>query len=217
MKRPAATTSPAALPAASPPQANPFCTRCVRPGALPFLFPPGENVESLLHRLQANGWWGEIIGEHGTGKSTLLATLLPAVRETGRRTLEFSLHDGQRRLPAARLREAAAMAGGLIAVDGYEQLGSWSRFRLRRFCRRRAVGLLVTAHASVGFPLLFQTAGTFEIAQRVVHELLSREMTPSEVQRMAVALARHAGNIREVLFTLYDDYESSRREHQARV
>ena len=46
-----------------------------------------------------NGWWGEILGPHGAGKSALLATLIPAVERAGRRPVLVELHDGQRRLP----------------------------------------------------------------------------------------------------------------------
>ncbi len=58
---------------------NPFCTRWVRPGAIPFLFPPGENAEELADRLRQAGWWGEITGPHGSGKSALLAALTAAI------------------------------------------------------------------------------------------------------------------------------------------
>ena len=30
---------------------NPFCTRRVRPGAIPFLFPPDQTAEALIERL----------------------------------------------------------------------------------------------------------------------------------------------------------------------
>jgi hypothetical protein len=39
------------------PAGNPFCTRRIRPGAVPFLFPPGASVAGLLEKLQAAGWW----------------------------------------------------------------------------------------------------------------------------------------------------------------
>lgn len=120
---------------------NPFCTRYVRPGALPYIFPPGEDATALVHRLGENGWWGEIVGPHGAGKSALLATLDPAIRQAGRKTLLLELHDGQRRLPLDLDEQYRHDPFDLLIVDGYEQLNRWVRFRLKRQCRRRGWGL----------------------------------------------------------------------------
>src|SRR5690349_19179309 len=81
------------------PESNPFSTRWTWPGAVPFLFPVGVTVESLVAKLPASHWRGQIIGPHGTGKSTLLATLLPAIEQAGRSPELIVLRDGQRRLP----------------------------------------------------------------------------------------------------------------------
>ncbi len=56
-------------------QSNPFSTRFVRPGALAYRFPPGESAATLVERLAASGWRGQIVGPHGSGKSTLVAAL----------------------------------------------------------------------------------------------------------------------------------------------
>ena len=64
-------------------RSNPFCTRFVRPGAIPYRFDTqdgesdcGEAAEKLLEQL-ASRRFGLIVGEHGSGKSTLLQTLIP--------------------------------------------------------------------------------------------------------------------------------------------
>ena len=44
---------------------------------------------------------------------------------------------------------------------------SWSRFSLRRFCRQGRLGLLVTAHASVGFPTLYETTTSLALVERI--------------------------------------------------
>src|SRR5262249_23632578 len=87
--------------AAVPPlSGNPFATRRVRPGAIPFLFPTGESVGQLLDRLRAAGWWGQVVGPHGSGKSTLVAALLPELCQAGREPLLLVHHRGEReRLP----------------------------------------------------------------------------------------------------------------------
>lgn len=197
---------------AAHPSDNPFSASRVRPGALPFVFEPGRSVHDLVERLRKNGWWGEIVGAHGSGKSALLAVLLPAVRGAGRQPFLVQLHDGQRALPVD-LRQVGAVRGEtLIAVDGYEQLCRWSRWRLKRFCRANDLGLLVASHCSVGLPELFRTETSPDLARRVVELLLRDQAWQVPADRLAECFQRHSGNLREVLFELYDWFEHDRRK-----
>jgi hypothetical protein len=191
----------------SPNSENPFGARHIRPGALPFLFPADQDAETLIRRLRDNGWWGEIVGAHGTGKSALLATLIPAVEQAGQQVLLVELHDGQRRLPVDPEQQCRVRPFTVLVIDGYEQLSRWSRFRLKRLCRRRGWGLLATAHASVGLPQLYRTASTPELTERVVEHLLAGRPSPFSSGEVSDCLARHRGDLRETLFELYDLYE----------
>jgi energy-coupling factor transporter ATP-binding protein EcfA2 len=212
-------------PPTSTPTTNPFCTRRIRPGALAFQFPAGETAASLIKRLSANGWRGAIIGPHGSGKTTLLETLIPEIeQQSGRMILRISLHDGQRSLPNnwrtqpdahgphAPQSPPALNENCLIIIDGYEQLSRWSRLRLRWLCWRSGAGLLVTAHGPVGFPLLFHTQPTVELAQLIVGGLLAN-YDPNQVRLnssdITGAFVKHAGNLRETLFALYDLVEAT--------
>lgn len=189
---------------------NPFATRYVRPGAIAFRFASGETAEGLVARLRAAAWQGEIVGAHGTGKSTLLAALLPELERAGRSIVSFSLHDGERRLPADKRQLQSLGETEVVIIDGYEQLGALARLSIRRLCRKRRCGLLVTAHAHVGLPLLYATRVEMEMAKRIVAELLpagDAAISPDDVAR---ALAEQRGNFREALFRLYDLYELRR-------
>jgi hypothetical protein len=193
---------------------NPFSTRSVRPGALPFLFPPGLDAPGLVRALAAQGWCGAILGPHGSGKSTLLAALLPALRGGGTEPVLVALHDGQRALPAGAWRDLlrpAPSRSRIAVIDGYEQLSRWQRWRLWRLCRRRGHGLLATAHTPVGLPVLLRLRVTPETAGRVVEQLLRAVPEAAALQpgtaELAARLGRQSGNLREVLFELYDDYE----------
>jgi len=196
------------------PPSNPFSTRWVRPGALGYRFADGESAGSLVARLAAAGWRGQIVGPHGAGKSTLLAALRPALLAAGRGLLEFQLHDGQRQLPggfrALRKRIEVARDASLVVIDGHEQLGRWERFYLRRLCLR-GCGLLVTAHSEAGLPMLAEVRPNQETVQRLVRELLADY--PAETvsrEQVAEAYERRGGNVREALFALYDVYEARR-------
>ncbi len=189
---------------------NPFCTRRIRPGGLPFIFPPGQDAETLVARLRKNGWWGEITGAHGTGKSALLATLIPALERAGQRTLLVELHNQERRLPLDPDRRHCLHPFTILVVDGYEQLSRFGRWRLRRLCRRRGWGLLVTAHAPVGLPELFHAVATVELAGEIVRGLLAGQACPFRTAEVAESFARRRGDLREMLFDLYDLYERRR-------
>jgi energy-coupling factor transporter ATP-binding protein EcfA2 len=192
------------------PAENPFCTRRIKPGALPYLFPPKANLESMVKQLKDTAGWGEIVGPHGSGKSTLLASLIPALHAAGWRTQLIELHDGERRLPV-NLREIPETdIPFMLLVDGYEQLGSLSRFHLKRNCRRRGWGLIVTSHRPAGLPELFDTAVSPESANRIVQELLKQSDYSISPEEIADRFARHEGNLRELLFELYDLFEQSR-------
>lgn len=193
-----------------PAAANPFSARQIRPGALPYRFPADVTPETLLARLQQQAFRGQILGPHGSGKSTLLATLLPALEAAGVPTFLSTLHDGQRRLPPELQQLPRLAAGTLLIVDGYEQLSRWSRLRLDRLCRRGGLGLLVTAHRDAGLPTLFQTHTDVPLAQTMVDTLLGAERSRITPEEVAERFSRHAGNLREVFFDLYDLYETRR-------
>jgi hypothetical protein len=181
----------------------------VRPGAFGYLFRAGETADGLVRQLAESGWRGQIVGPHGSGKSTMVASLLPAFERAGRRACVFALHDGQRKMPRAWMAQARALQARLIVVDGYEQLNWLSRTVLKRRCARAGWGLLVTAHADVNLPTLARIEPDVAIAQAVVARLLP----PGEAmdrEMVAESFAAANGNMREMLFALYDRYERAK-------
>ena len=64
---------------------NPFAVDRIRPGAIPFLFSHRDDatdldrVDQLVNRWQASGHFGQIVGAHGRGKSTLAVALVHRV------------------------------------------------------------------------------------------------------------------------------------------
>jgi len=188
------------------PQSNPFSTRFIQPGAISYLFPANVNAAQLVERLAKNGWWGEITGPHGSGKSTLLASLVPQLILARKQPLQVTLHNGERSLAQHGETLARADARTIVIVDGYEQLWSWNRWRLRRFCRRRQAGLIVTSHASTGLPPLYACAVDRQTAAEILKRLLPAE-SPVGQADLDHALAANGQNLRDALFELYDLYE----------
>lgn len=193
------------------PAGNPFDARFVRPGAVPYCWHSHRSPQALLARLEQNGWRGQIVGPHGSGKSALVAALAEHVRRGGREVVLVELYDGQRRLPIDPKSLAGRPPGAVVVVDGYEQLSRWSRFKLRRQCRRRNLGLLVTSHTSAGFPDLVRTAADLDLAVQLVAQLAGESTFRPSREQIAELLQRHEGDLREVLFALYDVYERRRK------
>ena len=193
-----------------PPDANPFSSCYVRPGAIPFRFSGEATAARVIDRLRQSNWWGQIVGPHGAGKSTCLATLIPDLEREGKQIDLYRLADRQRQLPP-RPDAPTWNASVLVVVDGYEQLSCWNRWQLRRKCRRYNAGLLVTTHVDLGLPTIYTACIEPSTARELVNELLRRGSHPLPPTAIDDAMSRNHSNLREVLFELYDRYERERR------
>ncbi|MCE9606905.1 MAG: hypothetical protein K8U03_18635 [Planctomycetia bacterium] len=188
---------------------NPFSSRFVRPGALPFLFPSGLSAAALVERFLSANRRGQIVGPHGAGKSTLLASLVREFTARGERVQLIELHDGQRRL---KLTEPLTPRT-ILCLDGYEQLSFLSRVQVACSVRRHDCGLLLTTHTPVCFPVrlptLFEVCPSVATAVQLATELLARhsaagtagDIAPEEVERL---FSNEGRNMRELFFRLYD-------------
>jgi len=192
---------------------NPFSTRFIRPGAIPFLFADGKSAASLVERLHEQHWWGQIIGPHGSGKSTLLETLKPELEAAGRQIVAITLHQGEHRLPP--FERGSLNATTQLVIDGYEQLSWWSRWRVKSLCRRYKAGLLVTAHSDVGLPTIYQMQPSRDLAEAVVARLVGDDRSIVSTGDIAAAYQATDGNMRETLFRLYDVFQDKAAQSPA--
>jgi energy-coupling factor transporter ATP-binding protein EcfA2 len=174
---------------------------------MPYLFPEGHSAEWMVERLKNAKWRGEIIGPHGSGKSSLLAAILPIIEREGRSPLLIELHDSQRSLPLNLARDPRLTPHCIVVVDGYEQLSRWNRGRFLHHCQKHEIGILVTAHQSVGMPLVFHAQPNQTLAEQIVAQLLGDRKSFLSREAIHECFARHHGDLREMLFNLYDLYE----------
>ncbi len=191
---------------------NPFSATRLRPGTIEFVFEHGRNLAQLVDLLEANRWLGEITGRHGTGKSTLLAALTPAIEARGRSVNAITLSAGQRNLPHGYLASLRSAAGsGVAVIDGIEQLDAWSRLGLKRTCRMCDAGLLAATHRSAKLPCIYQTAIDVPRAWKVVERFQQGYPPLVRIGDLVERLAQRQFDLRESLFDLYDLYEQRSR------
>ena len=181
---------------------NPFATRYIRPGAQDYIFPPGSSAEQLVETLRQNNWCGQIIGPHGSGKSTLVAAIIPALQSAGRNVIHY---------PSAIQLDATTQ----LVVDGYEQLSWLQRRSLVQRCKKFQAGLLVTAHRDMHLPTLVLTEPSLELTRAVVARLLAAGSDSITADEIADAYQQTGGNIRETLFKLFDVYQE--RSHRSNI
>ena len=192
---------------------NPFATRWVRPAALPYVFSDGGSAIHVIEKLQRNCWRGAIVGPHGTGKSTLLVELARQLTSARREVETITLHDGQRRLPAKFWHAIGANPQCMIIVDGFEQLGWWSRRQLFWACRREGRGLLISVHsenATAGLPVIHRTCGDLAILHHLVELELPSHQGVIGADDVSRSFRSCDGNVREIMFELYDLFEQRR-------
>jgi len=187
---------------------NPFATKFIRPGAIPFLFLDGDSADAILQRLKLHHWCGQIIGDHGSGKSTLLTTLTPLIEAAGRSVVLLKIGPGEKRLPA--IDYSTLSPSMQLVIDGYEQLSWSSRLRIRWLTWRRGSGLLVTAHTNAGLPTVYATQPSEAVAAAIVNQLTAPESVSISADQISNAFRAAGGNVRETLFRLFDLCQSRR-------
>jgi energy-coupling factor transporter ATP-binding protein EcfA2 len=167
---------------------NPFSAQSIRPGAIPFQFADDDSAAQFCERLYfTHQGRGAIIGPHGSGKTTLLRTIQSAWTDV------VGAHDPP-----------------LLTIDGFEQLRLWKRTRVVFFAKLLNRSILVTAHRPIfGLPTVHRTFVTEDRVRSIIRYCL-RDHTDLVPQFETFALSiwpNFSGNLRELLFALYDRYE----------
>lgn len=203
---------------------NPFSTRFVSPGSLNFRSESAD-IDDLAGRFAACGFVGQIVGGHGSGKSTLVHTLIKYFA-TAPISLPFgsletvSLVICSKKRIRERVVDTLKVPNGVGAgskriylLDGWELLGWSDQLGFLHDCKINGNGVLLTTHrVTRNVPVLFQVDPTVEVLLNLVDQLAPNfACLPGVEEVVKHVFDQEKGNIRECFMRIYDHYEKIRR------
>lgn len=186
---------------------NPFSTCFTRPGTLPPLDATGAPVAlgMLVDRLLTGPAAVSITAPHGHGKTSLLVALFAELRRRGWPTVLVRVRSLRDAWTAAA---TAARAGPetVLGIDGCDRLPRVGVRMVAAVVRRRRLRLVITTHREGGLPALYRCETTPALFAALVARLPDHggRITADDIDD---AFRRHAGDVREALYDLYDRFE----------
>ena len=195
---------------------NPFSTRFVQPGAIPWLA-TDTSIDSLLFRLYDVGNRAIICGPHGSGKSTILSHLASVAQRKGLKVHCLRIRSWIDAIRVMRVFATINPKQSLVSVDSWERLGFFGWF-LCQFADFRGLCVVVTVHKRPwwnNWPVLFHMKADDKTFRLLVDELMTKYAGSKTIEFSGAMLRdgfqRHSGNLREGFFELYDHYERQSR------
>lgn len=194
---------------------NPFATRFVSPGCIPYFFQSSSDLQHVLNAGDTAQWQAQIVGPHGSGKTTLVHHLASYLQSRFD-SIEYLIVRGHLSvqrcqsfpansvIPSPQLENLYRDSNRrLLVIDGVERLSWLQRSLLRSDCHRRKMGLIVTTHRRLNWlPVIFETS----IDHLRFHKILDHLGVDACENDFSTLTKLHHGNCREMLFDLYDRY-----------
>ena len=198
---------------------NPFSTRFLSPGQLNFVGLDDQALNELAEKLIQQNGNGQIVGPHGTGKTTLTFEFQKRIdrlndKNTNYRFIRKTI--GPRRTirtgkQIAECQTQTPHSKTILVLDGVELLSWLQRLALIKTCQRKRIGLLATSHRSVwGLPTLVSIKPDRSQLEAIVHQITRDCDFQISTDRLDELYTNNNGNIREALMSCYDEFEASR-------
>lgn len=203
---------------------NPFCTRFVRPGTILYQFADGDadRLNRLVGAIRSTPI-GLIVGPHGTGKSTLVATLRPSLKALFSAVDSVTLVAPPADAPTTWWRRRRIRVGnwktvlaaqtsladrGLLILDGAEQISPRHWKRLRRLALRRGQTILATSHEVLpGSGVVYRSENSCELVWSLTRSLVSQrdgDLWTRIGRELSLRQVGPSTNVRDLWFDLYD-------------
>ena len=195
---------------------NPFSTRFLSPGQLSFVGLDDQTLDGLAEKLIQQNGNGQIVGPHGTGKTTLTFELQKRITRlndtnTNYRFVRKTVGPRRNIRTSEQAAEFKPHSKTILVLDGVEVLSWLQRLALIKTCQRKRIGLLVTVHRPVwGLPQLVSTKSNQSQLEVIAHQLTRDCDFQISADRLGKLYANNNGNIREALMSCYDEFEASR-------
>lgn len=213
---------------------NPFSTRFLSPGKISFVGIDEPALDRLAERFIRQRGNGQIIGPHGTGKTTLTFELEKRIVRLNATSVQYRF---VRKTigPKQTIRSAQSLASfeigadrrllhrhspnpkTILVLDGIELLSWFQRIALIKTCRQKQIGLVVTSHRFIwGLPKLTTLRSDYRRFESIVQRLTCDCDFQISTERLTTIYQLHQGNIREALMSCYDEFEASRAKPVSR-
>lgn len=188
---------------------NPFATCWTRPDVLPRHERAGQGADDLLVQLKKATWQGQVVGPHGSGKTSLLMEVNRRLSERKRTPLWLPIEASKVR-PLIRQICRFADDRTVVLMEGFERANRWHQHRLLAACAGRGSGWLITTHErlrSRRTPVVAQVRATVETALLLYEHLTQQRSSPVTRDHVVRSFREQSGNLREVWFDLYEQHE----------
>jgi ABC-type dipeptide/oligopeptide/nickel transport system ATPase component len=190
---------------------NPFSTCNWRSGVIDYIFESDVDIGVIFERLTVAGGFGQIVGEHGTGKSTLLESIAKyAAAQKKLNVQKIILNSTRKKLPPDFLSSLQKIDANTIHIlDGYEQLSLLAKIKLRLCRRRNKNKLIFTTHKPAPFvPVIYKTTANPEIFKNLVKNMIKNNNNFNINNYQINQIFKETkGNFRNGFFKLYDLFE----------
>lgn len=226
-------------PNSQPCQQNPFSAIYITPGAQPFSLPGRQTWVGLHAEFCTSGRRGIVLGQHGVGKTTFLASLMQEWKVFYPEAAGWLVCrvQGRQQQSMMQLRQRVAPGGQglttlepaqpislemlfdkmtqvqMVIIDGFEAWPWLTRWRFSRRLRRSKAGIILTSHSMTPLPTLIQLQPDFKDFDQLIRHW-QPSVEPVEKPVLLDVWQRHQGNLRECLFDLYQRWE---QEHSKRA
>ena len=200
--------------------ANPFATRFISPGQIPYFFSAPNELARLVTKGSSLDWQAQIVGPHGSGKTTLAQELTRELQIWFDR-IEFLIirrfddiqrcNDPKSSPPTqSKVSQNDFDTNTMYVIDGIERLSWLQRKLLVTDCRKRGIGLLVTTHRRLSnLPILYETSFDADRFNKILSYLGSDQYADRYLQ----LANKHGQDCREMLFALYDLHADGEVRH----